>query len=310
MSKKIMKYIIIFAIVILVFCTGTIIYSFASSNKKNDSGNIYEKIDSEIEYLQTHLLSVINGLNNLNTEYLITNNEVQNNNNQNNTTSGGTGTSSGSAASGNSAGGSGAGASSNSSQSNNDNQGDTSANILVSTITTESIMSIDRNNIDWTYIQKEVEKISNSWSIATIDLNSIGVPNNDILAFNDNMDNAFKYIKNKDKQNSLISTANLYSLLSKYKDSYSDNNKEKELLHIKSDIISSYALLDTGKWDNIYSTLGDADKRLLGLINSPDSDAELQKAYIILKELIKAANNKDVDVCYMKYFYLIKELKS
>ena len=46
MSKKIMKYIIIFAIVILVFCTGTIIYSFASSNKKNDSGNIYEKIDS------------------------------------------------------------------------------------------------------------------------------------------------------------------------------------------------------------------------------------------------------------------------
>lgn len=302
MSKKIMKYVIIIASVILVVCAGTIIYCFANSNKKNDSETIYQKIDSEISYLETHLLSAINSLNNFNTEYLITNNEINNSKNT-------TGSSQSGESGSNSGGDSESTEQSGSSQSNSDGQGSADTNIIISTINSESVMSIDRTIVDWIYVQKEIEKISNSWSIITIDLSSIGIANNDILAFNDNIDNSFKYIKDQDKQNSLISIANLYSLLSKYKDSYSDNNKEKELLYIKSNIVSSYALLDTNRWDTISATLGDADTRLASLINSPDSDTDLQKAYILLKDFIKAANNKDIDVCYMKYFYLIKELK-
>ena len=106
----------------------------------------------------------------------------------------------------------------------------------------------------------------------------------------------------------MISIANLYSLLAKYKDNYSENKRDKELLYIKSDIVSSYALLDANRWDTILSNLGDADTRLQGLINSPYNDINLQKSYILLKEFIKSANSEDTEMCYMKYFYLIKEL--
>lgn len=296
MNKKIMKYIAIIAIILVIICGGIIAYSFISSNKANKSEDIYSKLDSEIAYLEAHLESTINSLNNYNTEYLLTNKEVNNNQkgtNTSNTQEEGA---------------------ENSKSSSNTKSGEqlkenTNSNIAISTINTKAIMQIDRNNVDWTYIQKEVEKISNAWTIITMDLTSVGTPKNDILLFNDNVANAFKYVKNKDKQNSLISIANLYSLLCKYKDSYSSNKKEKQMLYIKSDIISSYALLDANNWNTISTSLADADTRLSGLINSPENNTDLQKTYVLLKEFIKAANSKDIDLCYMKYFYLIKEFK-
>lgn len=288
MSKNIMKYIVMIVIAVVIIATGVIAYSFIKSKNSTEPQTIYEKVDAEIAYLETHLLSSINSLNNYNTEHLINNDEVKNNQ-EDQESSGGEKPNT---------------------ESQNGNNGKSSAdtNIIISTINTEAVLEIDRNNIDWTYIQKEIERISNAWSIITIDLNNLETPNADILTFNDNIENAIKYLNVKDKQNSLISIANLYSLLAKYKDNYSENKRDKELLYIKSDIVSSYALLDANRWDTILSNLGDADTRLQGLINSPDNDINLQKSYILLKEFIKSANSKDTEMCYMKYFYLIKEL--
>ncbi|MFR3919649.1 MAG: hypothetical protein ACLTXD_00625 [Clostridia bacterium] len=288
MSKNIMKYIVMIVIAVVIIGTGVIAYSFIKSKNSTEPQTIYEKVDAEIAYLETHLLSAINSLNNYNTEHLINNDEVKNNQ-EDQESSGGEKTNT---------------------ESQNGNNGKSSAdtNIIISTINTEAVLEIDRNSIDWTYIQKEIERISNAWSVITIDLNNLETPNADILTFNDNIENAIKYLNAKDKQNSLISIANLYSLLAKYKDNYSENKRDKELLYIKSDIVSSYALLDANRWDTILSNLGDADTRLQGLINSPDNDINLQKSYILLKEFIKSANNEDTEMCYMKYFYLIKEL--
>lgn len=288
MSKNIMKYIVMIVIAVVIIATGVIAYSFIKSKNSTEPQTIYEKVDAEIAYLETHLLSAINSLNNYNTEHLINNDEVKNSQ-EDQESSGGEKTNI---------------------ESQNGNNGKSSAdtNIIISTINTEAVLEIDRNNIDWTYIQKEIERISNAWSIITIDLNNLETPNADILTFNDNIENAIKYLNVKDKQNSLISIANLYSLLAKYKENYSENKRDKELLYIKSDIVSSYALLDANRWDTILSNLGDADTRLQGLINSPDNDINLQKSYILLKEFIKSANNEDTEMCYMKYFYLIKEL--
>lgn len=288
MSKNIMKYIVMIVIAVVIIGTGVIAYSFIKSKNSTEPKTIYEKVDAEIAYLETHLLSAINSLNNYNTEHLINNDEVKNNQ-EDQESSGGEKPNT---------------------ESQNGNNGKSSAdtNIIISTINTEAVLEIDRNNIDWTYIQKEIERISNAWSIITIDLNNLETPNADILTFNDNIENAIKYLNVKDKQNSLISIANLYSLLAKYKENYSENKRDKELLYIKSDIVSSYALLDANRWDTILSNLGDADTRLQGLINSPYNDINLQKSYILLKEFIKSANSEDTEMCYMKYFYLIKEL--
>lgn len=298
MYKKIIKYVISIAIIVIIISIISIVYSY--SNKTNE-GDVYEKIEQEIAYVDRKILELMKGLNNLNAEYLITNN-VKNSTGESSNSSGNNESSSKNDQSSKADGGGG---------SSSGNQGN---NITISTKETESVLLRDRNDIDWTYIQSELEKIINSWSVITIDLKSININNDNILAFNSNADTALKYIQAKDKANSLINLANLYSLIPEYKSEYSNDSKKIEIAYIKSDFLSSYALLESGQWDRIYALLSDADKRTSTLINSNNTDMSsnqnIQKSYILLKEFIKSANDKDVNLCYMKFYYLIEELEN
>ena len=305
MQKKVMNY--IFTIIAIIIVIVVIILIGTYQINKNKPEDINAKLTTEMSYLDHEILSVINSLNNLDTEFLIMNNKINSTNNQSET-SGGSSSSSGSSSGGKSSSNGGSSGQNSSSGTQQSSQNQTNSTI-VSTMEPKSILSRNRNDIDWKFIQSELEEINNSWVTITIDLNSVNTPNNDILAFNTNMDNALKYVKDKDKQNSLISIANLYSIIPKYEESYENSNKTIKIAYIKSDIVSSYALLDTGKWDNIYSFLSDADTKLAGLVNSTDNKNEnLQKSYVLLKDYIKSTNDKDVDLCYMKYYYVMKEL--
>ena len=196
---------------------------------------------------------------------------------------------------------------------NNVTKNNENTTVNITTKESGSVFLRDREDVNWDYIQTEVEKIINSWAIATIDLKNINVGNDIILEFNTNVDACLSYLKVHDKANSLISMANLYSLIPRYKSEYSDDVQEVELAYIKSNVLSSYALLYTQQWDKIYALLADSDNRMNNLINSNDININniqnVQKAYILLKEYIKSANNKDLDLCYMKFYYLIQELE-
>ena len=94
MFKKIMKYVLIIAAIIIVICLGTIIYSFANKDEGNDT---ISKVNSELKYLDTKLMAIANKLNNFNKENLITSNEVDNINSniESNSSSGSSSSSSG-----------------------------------------------------------------------------------------------------------------------------------------------------------------------------------------------------------------------
>lgn len=301
MYKKVVFYLITIAIIIIIISGVVIVYSYVYNS---DSENVNEKISTEIKYLDKQLISLMNSLNNLNVESLVINNDIniasKNSVGQDNKQSSSGNTQSGAS-----------GKSGNSSQTQNSNEQSQNNNLIVSSIEPKSIMDRDRNNVNWQYIQTNLEQINNSWATITIDLNSINVANNDILDFNDNMDNALKYAKAKDKQNTLISVANLYSLLPKYQNVYEKDNKKIEITYIKSDVLSSYALIDSLKWNDIYSILGDADTRMSTLINeTQNNNHDFEKPYVLLKEYIKANNDKNIDLCYTKYYYLIKDLEN
>lgn len=188
--------------------------------------------------------------------------------------------------------------------------GQENTTVAISTTKAESILDRDRNDIDWRYIQKELEEINNSWVIITIDLNSLGVNNENILAFDSYVDAAINYVKAKDKPNSLISIANMYNLLPKFIEVYSNDSKEIELAYIKSDIVASYAILETAQWDKVSDFLGDAETRCIKILDSANSDNSFKKMYVLLKDYIKSTNNKDLDLSYMKYYYLIKDVEN
>ena len=291
MFDKIMKYLISIVIIIVIISIIGMVYAYTTRTKEED---VHMKINDEIGYFDRKLIELLKALNNLDTEYMIV--KSVNNSSKNESAEGGNTESSNQGSESTEGGGV---------QSNN--------TINVTTKEEESVLLRNRDDINWNYIQTEVEKLINSWAVVTIDLKSINVNNEDILEFNTIADGALIYIKANDKANSLISLANLYSLLPRYKSASSDNTQDVELLYTKSDILSSYALLYTEQWDEIYNLLADSDSRMSKLINSNEVNSNnkknIQKAYILLKEYIKSTNNKDVDLCYMKFYYLMQEME-
>lgn len=290
MKKNLIKYILSFVAIAVIITVIIIIYWFMQ--KSEDVLTTQEKVKQEMKYLDNRIVSVVNSLNNLDTEYLLTNNEIN--------------LSSKNQSSGNSSEGK------EQSQGNsNETQQDSSQSedkTNITTINTKSILTRNRDDIDWKYINMTLEEISNAWAIINIDLKGINVPNEELLTFRNNMDVALKYTKANDKINSLISVANIYSLLPNYENRYSNQTTDIELKYIKSDIISSYALLETDRWSEILELLNDADSRMSKLVSLSGNSPNIQKIYVELKEYIKSINEMDKDLCYMKYFYLMKDL--
>ena len=80
-------------------------------------------------------------------------------------------------------------------------------------------------------------------------------------------------------------------------------------------MVSAYSLKKKKKWDDIIKLLGNAEKDLTTFINSSNNlsttkRAKANKAYVLLKELIKSSNDKNKDIFYFKYINLIQELEN
>ena len=282
-----MKYTLAISIIILLISVFTIVYSYTS---KTNEADIYNKVDEEINYIDKEIIQIMKMLNNLDNEKLEKKNIKIESKKETNT---------------------------NNSQKQEEKSADENAkptNIEVVTQNSEAIMLRNRNDIDWETLQNKIEKLSNTISIITIDLASININNEDILSLSSNIDSSIVYAKTNDKINLLISLAKTYSLLPEYKKQYSDDENIIELLYLKANILSSYAILDTLNWDNIYALLLDADNRMLSIINSENiinnKNLSINKSYVLLKEYIKSANEQNLDLCYIKFFYLISELEN
>ena len=269
------KYLIISFIIVVII---TVVMIFLYQNTTAKSLDINDKISDELTYLDTTLISMLNGLSNLNTASLLISNESSGSGSQ--STSQGSESSEGS-----------------SSEDSSDSQG-------------SSNQSKQQNIVKYELMQEPVlDK-----DTITIDLNSQNVSKNDILMFNTNLDNLMNSLKNKDKKNSKICLANLYSTLPKYMEQTSQDSNAISFRRVKSNVLFSYAMLDTGDWDNINKFLSQAEvdlKNLMetGNVNGNFKKSTVDKSYVLLRELIKTGNEKNIDLFYVKYMNLIAELE-
>ena len=214
-----------------------------------------------------------------------------------------------------SSGGENGGSGGESSGSNSGQSGSDSEQIQTYTLKSNSIMLKDKNNINWEELENQAEKLYTSWTTITLDLNSANVTGNNILEYNSNLDNLLTSIKNQDKTNSAICLANLYSLIPRYMEETSSEEDKIKLEKIKANVVSAYSIVENSDWDKITKFLAQAETDLTSLISSSSSakdtkQAELNKAYVLLKELIKSSNEKNLDLFYLKYINLINELEN
>ncbi|MGN1300809.1 MAG: hypothetical protein ACI4VC_05645 [Clostridia bacterium] len=295
-SKNWLIYIIIVTIMVAIIAS---IIMIVRSSLNGNIQKLSNKIDDELEYLDKTTLAMINQLNNLKTTDEIqikrtsvgeTSQNIMSNSNQEESTSSSS-------------------KSTEDSKSNNENQ-----NIEKYYIEYNSVLLRDTNTVDWNDLENQAENLYDSWVTITLDLNTMNVSSDDILSYNTNLDNLMISIKDKNKVNSAICLANLYSLVPKYMSETSEDQPKIQIGYIKSDILSAYSLLDTEKWNDITNLLGSAESKLTEFMNggynlSSMRQSKVNKAYVLLKELIKSSNEKNKDLFYLKYISLIQELE-
>lgn len=295
-SKNWLIYIIIVTIMVAIIAS---IIMIVRSSLNGNIQKLSNKIDDELEYLDKTTLAMINQLNNLKTTDEIqikrtsvgeTSQNIMSNSNQEESASSSS-------------------KSTEDSKSNNENQ-----NIEKYYIEYNSVLLRDTNTVDWNDLENQAENLYDSWVTITLDLNTMNVSRDDILSYNTNLDNLMISIKDKNKVNSAICLANLYRLVPKYMSETSEDQPKIQIGYIKSDILSAYSLLDTEKWNDITNLLGSAESKLTEFMNggynlSSMRQAKVNKAYVLLKELIKSSNEKNKDLFYLKYISLIQELE-
>lgn len=309
------KYLIIAGIAIVVIIIAIVgIRKIMNNNTKESSIN--KKINNELDYLGTTTLSMINSLNNLNLEDVVkvrqtSTNSGDNSQNNANSSSGDEGKNNSKTSDSQQQ----EDSSSNSKTDETSSTGTDTKNTKSFSLDDNSILLRDNTNVDWSALESEAENLFTAWSTIILDLNSLSISNEDILAYNSNLDSLLKALKDNDKANSAISLANLYSLNSKYINESSKNDESKKLAYIKSNVISAYSLVTAEKWERVNQLLDQAEKGLLDVINTSGNTEErkqtkINKSYVMLKELIKTSNEKNAEIFYLKYINLIKELNN
>ena len=281
------KYLIIAGIAIVVIIIAIVGMRKIMNNNTKES-SINKKRNNELDYLGTTTLSMINSLNNLNLEDVVkvrqtSTNSGDNSQNNANSSSGDEGKNNSKTSDSQQQ----EDSSSNSKTDETSSTGTDTKNTKSFSLDDNSILLRDNTNVDWSALESEAENLFTAWSTIILDLNSLSISNEDILAYNSNLDSLLKALKDNDKANSAISLANLYSLNSKYINESSKNDESKKLAYIKSNVISAYSLVTAEKWEQVNQLLDQAEKGLLDVINTSGNTDKNQQILCDVKRINK-----------------------
>lgn len=168
------------------------------------------------------------------------------------------------------------------------------------------------NQIDWEDIKLDIENMYVSIPTMTIDLYSINVNQEDILAFNKEYDNLILVSKDEDKTKTVQQLSKLYEYIPKFINNTSSSTIEKKKIQTKSDIFKAYSKLDSDNWNDIYNDINNAVTNFSELLTDTNIDSEKQysinKVYILLNELKNAVPLKDKELFLIKYKNLIERI--
>lgn len=285
-------------------------------SSEDDPDNLSQKAEQEISYLDTEIIKNINALNNISVaNYKVTTTDIgmgsshlegKGGESQSETEGSKKSSETGLGSESESSSSSGSESSSSGSSSGGSKKQEKS-----SQMTPDTILNSNRD-VNWKSFKNNIESIYSSWSVIVLDLYKLGVNNDDVLAFSTELDNLIVNAKSEDKQKCIASLAKMYEYLPNYLDKYSKNNDMISLVKTKSSILNAYSFVEQDNWQMVQSQLSQADANYMPLINSVSEKQNkiynVNKSYILLKELQNSISSQDKDVFYIKYKSLIEEL--
>lgn len=302
MKKYIITIITLFLIIVIAI-VGYFVYGNIKESKANSSDMLTEKVISEIEYLGNNIIYVMNELNNISyTNYKIVSEEIEDSSSDENSSSSGSN--------------SGQGGSESSGGQSSSEQGDSDKKSSITTTNMSNANSIlnddSTDKINWNNVNMKVQDMYYAWTTIMIDLSSLNVNKDDLLKFNSTLDKISSSLEQKDKENALLNCSDLYSLLSKYVNDFSEENSK--IYNVRSNILYSYSEIERDNWEEAVNYIKKADENFASILNNQINNIDkidiINKAYVLLNELQEDCNSKDRKVFLINYSNLMQELQN
>lgn len=279
MKKYIVTITILLIIIFLSIC-GYFVYANVKSNQGSNVDMLKEKAISEIGFLNTEIIDIMNELNNISyTNYKIINQDV------------------------------------NISGQSSENNVQTDENIIDrSAIEYESTLNEDKDKIDWESIKETTENIYSSWTTILIDLTTLNVNKDNLLRFNDLLDEIINAEEEKNKQVCLMRTADLYNLLALYLNDFAVDEQLKNIYNTKSNILYAYSFIDEENWEKANNYIENARNEFNKIMNNQVSNLnsidEVNKSYILINELSDDISKKSKKTFFINYQEVMQELEN
>lgn len=307
--KKYKKIAYIFLIIIIAVLS-VILYANVSKGNEN---NQKEKTFSEIEFLETKLVNLLNDMNNVETRnYNISVSEIteqakdQKESSNNSSKQQGSQESENSTSNGNST--SGDSSSSTNSSSDVGNQKNQKFNLEANGVLTNS------DEINWSDVKSEIEILYSSIPTITLDLYQMNINQEDILGFNKEFDNLTVVAKEEKKEETLKELAILYEYIPRFMQNSTDYEINKIIIETKANLFKAYSKLDSKNWTEISNDTKQAIDSYSKLLTNTNIDSSKQysisKVYVMINELQNAVELQDESVFLIKYKNILEESNS
>lgn len=292
-------------IYILILVISIFLLSGCDDNQlENDYSDTKEKVIEEMRYLDTRIVDILNSLNNITLEnYSVSSKEITT------TTQSTQGSGQDSEGKSETSTTNAQGSSSSSSSTENSSKDE---KISVSEMEREAVILTDVNDVDWKNIKNQIELINSFWAIIAIDLYSFNVNNEDITGFNTALDKAILSIKEENKEEALTNLTEMYSYIPRYLKAISAENSIQNIYQTKEHILRAYSLVEKDDWGTITTSVNEARNSFNNIMSDTDytnkNKYKVDKAYILINDLISAIPNNDATMFYMKYKNVIQSL--
>ncbi len=276
MKKYIITIVTLFAIILLSI-GGYFLYSNAKTKESSSTTTLQAKSMSEINYLSTEIIEMMNGLNNIS----FSNFEIQNKTIE---------------------------AESSGNETASENSIDTSV------MQFDNILTSDNNDINWKDLKGRVENMYSTWTTVLIDLTTLNVNRDNLLKYNSLLDDIVLEMEKEDKKQTLIKLADLYQLLAQYVNDVSQDSTVKSIFATKSNVLYAYAMVGNEDWNKVREYVSTAKQEFSNNLTNPVENManfdSMNKAYILLNELAEDSNREEEKIFYINYRSLIQELET
>lgn len=166
--------------------------------------------------------------------------------------------------------------------------------------------------INWKNVNKDAQKIGKVLDTLMLDLGEAKISNEDLNRFRTEINNLLIASGGEDEQALLTSASNLYSLLPDYYGKFSNDNNKKDIMSLKSLVLSSYINSYFLNWQEAKTKASSAETKYKEMSDNLEYMKEysysLNKIYILVEEFKNAVDLEQADLAKIKYINFIENI--